>query len=309
MPEYNKIDDGAKEAVMRVLKTHLKKSNKPLKEPLKGGNRIEDIVELIVSTLLKLGRKVNPTEVANISSFMLQKKYNFEESYGKSPNTELLILYYFYPKIDDNSSEGYDEREKFINEAKDKLGLLYGYNISTAESGLINEIAFIDTFFPDKKEKLLPGMSKLLSDDISFDPVDFVIDGIPVEVKSLSYCKDNPQSTYPNPVYGIERAKVKKIINSNPSHSVVVWAEQCSSEWRKNNRNSSINWKFIILSSDKFKVMKELELYKQRYSGKASKVFEYFDTIVVKELTNSSQIFDVSSYDNYFVEETKHLID
>lgn len=314
MPKYNKIDDGAKEAIMKVLKKNKKPLKGGLKEGLKekkmvAGSEMKNILFEIEETLDKLGKKVDSDELEEIANFVINKMNIFKSVYNRDAELPLVVLYFYFNHLDDNTEQGYLERQAFVGIAKELHFLPHNFNVTTSENGLINEISFIDTYFPDKKEELLPGLSKLLSGDMSFDPIDFIIDGIPVEIKSLSYCSDKNRSKNPKPIYGIEESKLKKILKANSQHSVIVWAEQCSPEWRINNRNSSIDWKFIILSSDKFELISELDLYRQKYSSTANKTFEYFDTLIVKELLEPNQIFDVSSYDKYLLEKTKFMID
>lgn len=300
MVKYNKIDDGAKEAIIRVLKK---------KSKLSGGSETKNFLLDIEKVLSELNKQVNEDELQEIATFVSEKMNIFKNDFKKDAELPLVVLYYFFPKLDDNTEEGFKQRKSFIETAKKHDYMSYTFNAETAENGLINEIAFIDVYFPNKKDELLPGLSKLLSGDISFDPIDFIIDSVPIEVKSLSYCSNKSISGNPKPQYGIEKSKLKNVMNANPSHSVVVFPEQCSTDWRLNNRNASIEWKYIILDNSKYKLIKELGLYTEAYSQKANKYYDYFAPPVVKELQSGNQLFNSGEYDKYLKEQLQPYIE
>ena len=325
MVKYNKIDDGAKEAIIRVLKK---------KSKLVGGdadffNNILESVILLIELTSKYGEydllnKFNDIydRIKRQNKLGFYKKISnifdeFREAYGNNPYFVLSVLSTLYPNINDDSLDGSIDREMFTQKVKklklsenpnntiDNVSNKYyfrsDYDASSKEEGFILERKFYDEFFDFGNRKYI---TDLLNPINHFARADFKIDGRTIELKGRDRQKYEKQPRY----YFIGKQKFDEMIRDSNGMVTIVWAEYPSlQELLVSRGNTSINYYYFVYNKDFFDVLKDN--HKIGEKDVSNEPHYNFRPSALLELKETYEMYDTQRFIEKVTEAIKDNID
>lgn len=314
MVKYNKIDDGAKEAILKVLKKKTK---------LSGGSG-EDLDKLKDSLFLlnELASQYGDDELLQQTNEVIEQLrknknrfyrktsklfYDFRALYGNDPYYVFTALGYFFPHISDNTQEGYQERILFVQKVQklkldtnpnniidnlDSKRFNRYYDYKTKELGFIQERKFYDEFFrlPNEPDYIYD----IFNPKNHFDEGDFKLHNRVIELKGRQ------SEQYKAVRYFIDKSKLNELKSRTNDNFSLVWSEYTNNDALLSSRgNINVKYFYFNFDNELFNLLEDNGLIKT-FDVDPNKPRYYFTPDAVRELTDSSQLYDTQSFINEF---------